>query len=411
MATRKLPRSVLTGTAVLMVAAGLVFAFWPRPLIVDIGTATRGPMTVAIAEEGRTRVKDAHVVSTPVAGLLLRVEAHPGDPVEGGATVVARMRPTNPDALNARTREQARAAVDAAEAALGVAVASLEAVQADLSLAKTDLDRTRQLAATGTVSQAALQRAESVYAATEAQSHTAVAAIAQRKAELTNAQAQLIGFDDRGLLEALEAQLGDIMPIYSPIDGQILQVLQSDETTLAAGVPILSVGDVKTGLEVVVELISADAVRVSAGDAVSFDHWGGATELIGTVTRVEPVGVTKVSALGVEEQRVTVVIDLTTPYADRAGLGHGYRVDAQIAIWQDADALTLPSAALFRHGDGWAVFAVSDEGRAQRRAVRIGQDNGQQAEVLAGLSEGDRLILHPASDLENGARVAPRVIE
>lgn len=410
MARKTLSRPFLTAAAVVVVGGVLALAFWPRAVMVDIGAVTRGEMMVTIDEEGRTRVRNAYVVSTPVEGRLLRVTLEPGDKVTADATVIARMRPRNPAALDVRTREQARAAVAAAEAALNVAKADLEAADADLSLADSDLERTSQLARSGTASQAALDRARSAATAAEARRHTALAAIEQRQAELTNAQAQLIGFDDRGLLMALEDQLGDEIPIYAPIDGRVLRVIQQDETTLHAGSPIVEIGDIGADLEITVELISTDAVQVREGNAVIVEDWGGPEALTGFVERIEPFGVTKTSALGVEEQRVTVVVRIGSPPEQHAGLGHGYRVETRVVIWQENDIVIVPTSALFRQGGAWAVLAVAN-GRARLKTVGIGRDNGLEAQVLKGLEPGDRVVLYPPASLSDGGKVAERAVE
>lgn len=410
MARMKISRNYLILATLAVVAVALAAAFWSRPTIVDIGVVERAPMMLTIDEEGRTRVREAFVVSTPVDGRLLRVEVHPGDPVTKNATVVARMRPANPAALDVRTREQAIAAVEAAQAGLRVAQANLEAARADTDLSKSDLERTERLAESGTASPAALERARGAARAAEARLGTAVAAIEQRRAELQSAQAQLIGFDDQGILEALDNRLGDEIPIYAPTDGVILQVMHEDETTLGAGAAILEIGDITDDLEIVVELISSDAVQVDVGDPVIVETWGGEGVLSGLVIRIEPFGKTRVSALGVEEQRVTTVVRLTSAPDKRAGLGHGYSVEARIVIWQDDSALTVPSSALFRQDGDWAVF-VADGDRAQLRTVEIGANNGQVAQVLGGLDEGARVVIYPPAGLEDGGSVAQRVIE
>lgn len=410
MPRRKYSRTLLIVLAVAVVAAGLAFAFWPKPVMVDMAEATRDRLIVTIDEEGRTRVREAFVVSTPVDGRLLRVAVEPGDPVEKRKTVVARMRPANPAALDARTREQAMAAVEAAEASLAVAEANLAAAQADSDLAQSDLDRTRRLAQSGTASAAALDRAEGAARSAEARLATARAAIAQREAELQSAQAQLIGFDDRGLMEAMDAQLGEEITIRAPADGVILQVIHEDETTLPAGSPILVIGDIGQDLEVVVELISSDAVQVREDDPVIIENWGGDGTLSGVVTRVEPFAVTKVSALGVEEQRVTIVVRLAASGDALAGLGHGYSVEARIVVLERDDALVVPSSAVFRDGSGASVFVVED-GIAARRDIELGADNGRRAEVLSGLEEGARVILYPSDQIQDGTAVEQRVIE
>ncbi|WP_235912895.1 efflux RND transporter periplasmic adaptor subunit [Oceanomicrobium pacificus] len=407
---RRRSRSILMLVAALLVAGGLAYAFWPRPMLVDIGTVTVEPMRLTINEEGRTRVHDAYTVSTPVAGRLLRVEVHPGDQVVEGETVVARMLPTNPAALDIRTREQARALVAAAEAALRVARADLAKATADRDLSQLDLNRARELAERGAISEAAHDRAETTARAADAILDTARAAITMREAELSNARAQLIGIEDQGLATAMRVGEGDAFPLLAPTTGRILQVIQQSETTLPVGAPIMEIGDVDSDLEALVELLSTDAVQVSAGDPVEIANWGGPDILNGVVRRIDPWGFTKYSALGVEEQRVNVVVDFTDPPAKRAALGHGYRVEARIVIWSRDNALTVPSNAIFRDGTGWAAFRVED-GRARHVPVEIGQNNGQKAEVLSGLAEGDAIILYPSATLGDGQAVAQRQLD
>jgi len=401
-------RLALSAIAALLVVGTLTAAFWPQPTLVDMATVDRGPMQVTIAEDGRTRVHEIYVVSTPVAGMLQRVTVEAGDPVTARETIVAQMRPTNPAALDVRTREQALAAVDAAQAALRVAEADRNSAAAAHDLAETDLDRARQLAESGTVSRAALERAETNARATEAALQTAEAAIAMRQAELANARARLIGFDDLALSEAVGNGFEDAIPLRAPIDGRILRVVQESEAVLPAGAPVLEIGDIETGLELVVDLISSDAVQVSRGDPVLIEDWGGPATLHGTVARIAPTAITKVSALGVEEQRVSVDVRFDTPAEARASLGHGFRVEARIVIWQSDSTLRVPSAALFRDGGGWAVFAVDDGGIARLTQVELGRNNGVVAQVRSGLDEGDRVVLYPSAGLAGGDSVAPR---
>lgn len=405
---RKRSRAILTTGAVLLVAGALTAAFWPQPTLVDMGSVTRGTLHLTIAEEGRTRVRDAYVVSTPVAGQLQRVGVRPGDPVVRGETIVAHMRPTNPAALDVRTREQAMAAVTAAEAALRVARADLNAALANRDLARTELDRTEQLVERDIASEAALDRARQSARVAMANVDTAEAAIAMREAEIANAQAQLIGFDDRRLAAAIGGSPDDI-PLFAPADGRILRVMQQSETSLPAGSPIMEIGNIASDLEIVVDLLSTDAVQVAPGDPVIVTDWGGQADLTGEVIRVDPFGTTRFSALGVEEQRVTAVIAFTGPSEDHAGLGHGFRVETRIVVWQADDTLVVPASALFRQGDAWAVFRVID-GVAALRRVQIGPNNGLEAQVLDGLAEGDRVVLYPSSGLSDGMSVAERVI-
>jgi HlyD family secretion protein len=408
---RKRSRLIFTTLATVLIGAGLAAAFWPRATMVDLGQVTRGAMQLTIDEEGRTRVSDGYVVSTPVAGRLLRVSVDPGDAVEKGETVVAHMRPTNPAALDIRTREQARAAVEAAEAAQRVALADLNSAVASLDLASSELARTERLAERDIASDAALDRARQVARVAQANVDTAEAAIAMRRAQVDNARAQLIRFDDRGLANAISGENGaDDIPVYAPITGRILQIMQQSEITLSAGTPIMEIGDIDGDLEVVVDLLSTDAVQVTVGDPVLIEDWGGPHALNGTVSRVDPFGITKFSALGVEEQRVSAVIEFSEPSDARAGLGHGFRVEARIVVWQDPDTLIVPSSALFRVGADWAVFRVIDV-KAQRQIVVLGRNNGIEAQVLDGLEDGDTVILFPTSGLTDGVRVTQRVAD
>ena len=316
---RKRSRSYFAITAAVCVAVALAYAFWPRPLSVDMGKATMGPMMVTINEEGFTRVHDAYVVSSPVAGRLLRVEVEPGDPVLKGETVIAQMRPTSPALLDIRTREQARASVTAAQATLRVARADLNKAKSDLDLATQELDRTRKLAETDTASKAALDRAEAAFRVASAARDSAEAVISVREAELDNARARLVGFEANS--GSSPDNGGAEVPLTAPTTGTVLRVMQKSETTLAAGTDIMEIGNIDHDLEVVVELLSTDAVQVSPGDRVKIDDWGGGKELEGVVDRVEPWGYTKYSSLGVEEQRVKTIIRFTSPQKRAAKTG------------------------------------------------------------------------------------------
>ncbi|WP_420430778.1 efflux RND transporter periplasmic adaptor subunit [Hyphobacterium sp.] len=401
---KKYSRPVVTGIVLVAVAALLAFAFWPRPIPVDIGTVVREPMEDTITEDGRTQVHDAYIVSTPVAGRLRRVEVEPGDAVVRGEDVVAYMAPSNPAVLDVRTREQARAGVSAAEAALRLAQAERNRAVADLELADSELSRQQTLRESGVASEAALDRALRQRRAASAALDAADAAVSVRQAELDNARAMLQGLDGS---EIAASQMIDDIPIYAPATGRALRVIQQSETTLPAGTPILEIGNVENDLEVLVELLSTDAVQVRAGQFVRIADWGGSAAIDGVVERVEPWGFTKYSALGVEEQRVNTIIRFTDPADRPEGLGHGYRVVTEIVIWENDDALVVPSSALFRNGEDWAVYAVRN-GRARAMTVDIDRNNGTQAHVVSGLAAGDRVVLYPSSAISDGVRITPR---
>lgn len=393
-------RWLTLGTA-LVLAVLLVYAFWPGPTPVDTGPVRLGPMVKTLDEEGRTRVRQPYVVAAPVDGRLLRVALEAGDEVVAGETLLARLLPAAPGLLDRRRREQALAGVAAAEAALGVARAERERARAELALAEAELVRGTRLHEQGAVTAAGLDAARRAARVARATLDSAGAALRLREAELAQARAQLLEADAGGGTDQQP------LALIAPVSGRVLQLLQKSETVLAAGTPIMELGDPEGDLEVVVELLSTDAVQVVPGMGVIIDHWGGPAPLAGVVERVEPRGFTKFSALGVEEQRVNAVIRFAGEPARRRSLGHGYRVEARIVVWQEEAALIAPSSALFRDGERWAVLVVEGR-RARLTPVRVGHDNGVEAQILAGLEAGQRLVLYPAPGLEDGARVRPR---
>ncbi|MEQ9316136.1 MAG: HlyD family efflux transporter periplasmic adaptor subunit [Henriciella sp.] len=399
---------ILAGVGAALVLL-LVWAFWPRPVEVDTGLVAERAMTVTMDDEARTRVRDAYVVSAPIAGRLLRVEVEPGDEVIGGEGVIARMLAAPPSALDMRTREQARASVNAADAALRLALADLNSALADQDLASAEFNRAESLARSGTGSEAALDRAQRQKRAADAAVDTAKAAISMREAELANARARLIDFrDDPGATRnpgTVPAD-GTSIPLEAPFTGRVLRVIEESETTLIPGQPIIEIGDVSNDLEVIAELLSSDAVQIEPGDRVIIDNWGGEVPLSGIVERIEPWGFTKFSALGVEEQRVNTIIRFTHPIEERRALGHGYRVEVRIVVWEEEAALTVPSAALFRLDGGWAVFTLSN-GRVRLRRVEVTRNNGELAAISSGLEAGVEVVLYPGQDLADGMRATP----
>ncbi|MEO1136486.1 MAG: HlyD family efflux transporter periplasmic adaptor subunit [Pseudomonadota bacterium] len=404
-------RTAVIAAAAVLVGAIMLYAFWPRPLGVDLGEAQRGPMMVTIDEEAKTRVRDAYLVSAPVAGRLMRVDVDPGDEVVQGETIIARLTPANPSVLDVRTEEQARAAVGAAEAALMLARAEMRRAAADADYARAELNRTQQLRESDTVSEAALDRAQRAWRSADAALDTARAAVSLREADLANAQAMLMTppeAERKALGTNPHPQLS--IPLRAPISGRILRVIQESETIIPAGAPILEIGDPQSDLEIVAELLSTDAVQVSAGDRVIVDKWGGGPPLEGIVQRIEPWGFTKFSALGVEEQRVNAIIEFAGDETAHQRLGHGFRVEVRIVVWEDDAALTVPSSAVFREGEQWSVFRT-ENGRARLRQVQIGQANGIVSQITAGLEEGDAIVLYPGNRITDGARVQQRVIE
>jgi len=400
--TPALKRLVFWGPPALVLALVLAWLFRPAAVPVDLVTVDRGPLTVSVSDEGETRVRDMYVVSAPVPGRMRRIELEVGDPVVADQTLVARIEPSDPSFLDVRSAAEARAGVDAAAAARTHAGAQVRRAQAELDFARAEYERIRALARSHTVSENELDSAQRRARTAEAALAEAQAARQVRESEYQVARARLLA------PSAARERVADCdcVSVYSPVNGRVLRIVNESEGVVGSGTPLVEVGNPDL-LEVVVDLLSADAVRVQAGQRVLIEAWGGDEPLDGVVQRVEPFGFTKVSALGIEEQRVNVVIDITSPRERWARLGHGYRVEPRIVLWESSDVLRVPLSALFRQGERWAVF-VERDGRAELREVEIGQGNGLHAEVRSGLEAGERVVLHPADRVSPGVRLAER---
>ncbi|GAA6155300.1 HlyD family efflux transporter periplasmic adaptor subunit [Pyruvatibacter sp. HU-CL02332] len=398
-------RNIVSIVIGVIVLGAIALAFMPQAVPADLVEVQRGSLAVTVHEEGRTRVKDIYTVSAPVGGRLLRIRSDVGDPVTERVTVVATIQPTDPSFLDARSLGQAEALAKAAEAARTLAEADVARAQAELDFAQSEYRRAKSLAAKGTVSQARLDKARLDMRTRAAALDEAKAAFKMRDFELENARALLIqpgeadGDVDTGAL-------GCCVPVRAPITGRVLRIMQESEAIVLPGAPLIEVGDA-ADLEIVVDLLSEDAVRVSEGDRVLVEDWGGTQDLNGTVRRIEPFGFTKVSALGIEEQRVNVIIDFEDTPEAWSALGHGYRLDTRIFVWEAEDVLKLPVSALFRDGDAWVVFREA-EGEAALTPVEIGRRNALEAEVVAGLEAGDRVVVHPSDRVVDGVSLEPR---
>jgi HlyD family secretion protein len=364
---------------------------------VELARISRGPLVVSVDEEGRTRVRERFVVAAPVAGRVLRIELEPGDRVARG-DVVARLQSEPPALLDARTRAEAVAAVASADAALGHARAEEQRARAALAQVERELTRTRKLTAAGVTTRQDLdtREAEAVLAAEATKA--AVFAVHAASAELERARARVA--------TSGTAHGAGTVTVRAPVDGVVLQRLRESESVVPAGEPLLAISDPRR-IEIVTDLLSTDAVRVKPGARATIEEWGGDTPLPATVRRIEPAGFTKVSALGVEEQRVNVVLDFVDADEDSALLGDAYRVEARIVLWEADHVLRVPTNALVRDGVRWAVY-VARNGRARRSIVELGHQTGQEAEVTAGLSEGAMVIVHPGDLVHDGVRIASR---
>ncbi len=384
-----------------LVAALVALALWralsPAPAPADLAIAERAPMRVTLDEDGRTRVRERHVVSAPQSGRLLRVTLDPGDTVRAG-DVVARLVPTVPSLLDARTRAEAEARVSAARSAVVRAQAAFRAARAAAELARTEAARMA-----GLFAQRAIPEAEHDAAATRARTATGeaeAAAAAEKVAQSELAMARAV------LARPADGAAAEI-PVVAPVGGRVLRVPQESEAVVAAGTPILEIGD-PADLEVVVDVLTADAVGLAPGTPVSIVRWGGPEALEGRVRLVEPHAFTKISALGIEEQRVWVRVDIVTPRTVWAALGDGFEVDARFLLWSGEDVLQVPASAVFRRGDDWAVFRVDDEERARLARVDLGRSNGAAVEIRGGLAAGDAVVDYPGERVAEGVRLEVR---
>ena len=381
--------------ALLIVAALAAAAVWPERIEVDTARLVRGPLEVTIDEEGETRVLERFIVSAPVAGRLQRVELEPGDPVVCGRTVVARLMSAAAPLLDTRTRGELNAAVEAARAAAGEARARRDRAAATFERTQNSARRQASLAGSGAISRDELETAQTATRTAESELRAAEFAVARTDQELRLARARLVA----------PAAGGSVVEVRAPVDGVVLRRLRQSESVVPAGEPLIEIADPHQ-LEVVVDLLSTDATRVSTGDVVWIEDWGGDRPLAARVRRVEPSGFMKVSALGVEERRVNAIIDFTEPFGVQL-LGDGYRVEVRIVVWRQDEVLKVPVGALFRHGDGWAVFEV-DHDRARLRTVSIGERNDKEAQILRGLHVEQSVVLHPPDTLADGARITER---
>ncbi|MBI2993745.1 MAG: efflux RND transporter periplasmic adaptor subunit [Gammaproteobacteria bacterium] len=389
-------------SGLILVLAIVAVGFIPRAMVVDTAAVARGTLRVTVEEEGRTRVIDRFVVSAPVAGFLRRVELNVGDPVTRGE-VVAFLEPLRSTVLDPRSRAEAESRVAATRAAMQASRENVVAADADAKYAAAELARLERLHEKKTVSLEALQQGEANARRTKAALQSAQFNVQVAQFELKAAEAALSYSAAEG---SAAGGAPETVAITAPVAGRVLRIDHESEGVVAAGEDLLELGD-PLSLEVEVEVLSRDAVRIRPGSRVQFDQWGGDELLEGAVRNIEPVGFTKVSALGVEEQRVLVIADITSPAEKWNRLGDGYRVDANFILWEGNSVLNIPTSALFRNQDSWNVF-IALGGRAVRREVTVGRRGGLVTEIVSGLQEGETVIVHPADKLVEGNRVRAR---
>ena len=393
-------RFVIWGALGALLLLALFVAFRPRPLPVDLLEVQPGPMRVTVDAEGITKVKDVFTVSAPVGGLLHRTPLKVGDRVEQGETVVAMIEPTDPAFLDPRAQAESQADVEAAEAARDLAGAELEQARVEKEFAETELRRARELFTKGTVPQRFVDDADRAFRSATAAVAAAEAALDARDHQVKRALARLI----EPVGDQQHADDASAFTLSAPVDGRVLRVFEESETVVTPGAPLLEIGDPML-LEVVADFLSEDAVRVEQHRPAVIEGWGGEEPLEASIRRVEPFGFTKLSALGIEEQRVNVVFDLVSPRHEWSSLGHGYRVIAKVIIWEAPSVLSVPVTALFRQGEQWMLFVYND-GDARLRPVTVGHRAGLQVEIVSGLESGEVVVLNPPEGLTDGAAVA-----
>ena len=378
-------------------AAAVALGLKPKAVEVETGLVARGPLTVRVAEEGKTRIRHRYIIAAPVDGRMRRIGLKAGDEVKAGETVLTAIEPVAAPLLDPRAKLLAQAIVAAREANLSRAAEALAAARSARELADADLKRFQALAA-GAVSEADRDRAGMEASVRAADVRGAEFALQVAGHELAQARAAL----ERPAVTAT----GNAVDVVVPVSGRLLGVMQESETVVRAGTPLAEVGD-PADLEIEAEILSRDAVAMRPGDAVSIEQWGGPQPLSARVRRIEPAAFTKISALGVEEQRVLVLCDLIDPPDEARALGDRYRVEVRVAVWHRDDVLRVPAGALFREGGGWKTFVLRG-GKARAVAVEAGRSDGRFTEVLAGLAEGAEVLLHPPDTVEDGSPVRKR---
>ncbi|MHC4875542.1 MAG: efflux RND transporter periplasmic adaptor subunit [Planctomycetota bacterium] len=398
----KLWRRLVWLVVLACVVGAVVFAFRPQPVLVDTTPVGRGALQVTVDEDGRTRIRERYVVSAPLNGRLQRITLKPGDDVTRETTVVATIEPVDPSLLDERSLAETQARVSAAESTVQRAAALVERAKEVLDRAESELGRVHRLAGENAASPEEVENAQLAFRVASRDHQAAIFSreIADFEREL--AQAALIrsgGQDNSGAS-------AEYLVIRAPISGRVLRVFEENSRVVTPGTPLLELGDA-ADLELEIDVLSSDGVRIRPGQEVIIDHWGGEQPLRGSVRLIEPSAFTKVSALGVEEQRVNVIVDLTDPPEQRQGLGDAFRIEAHIVTWHSDDVLRIPMSALFRSGEHWSVFAVRSD-RAELVTVEPGHRSSLEVEILAGLVEGDEIVLYPGDRIRDGTTIARR---
>ena len=398
-------RLILGAIATLAVIGGLFWALLPQPVPVDLVKARIAPMEVTVTAEGMTRIREPWQVTAPVTGNTTRSPVETGDHVTAGETIVAVIQPAEPAFLDARARRLAEAAVTEAEAAVKLAEAQLERADVELIHFEAELERNKTLAQRGTVSVTMLENSAQAAASARAARQAAQAELELTRATLDRARAQLMGPEAP---EAGGAISECCIRLTAPVSGTVLDVADQNARLVQAGAPLLSIGDLDD-LEIEVDLLSADTIGIAPGTRAHVERWGGEGMIEAEVRRIDPSAFTRISALGIEEQRVRLLLDITSPPENRAGLGDRYRVYVRIVVWSAQDVLQVPRAALFRQDGQWALFVAQDD-RAAIRIVETGRMTADWVQIISGIADGESVVAYPGSRVDAGVRLTARTV-
>ena len=393
-----LRRKILIISVILIVTVLLVYGFLPKTQTVDLVSVTRGPLQITIEEEGRTRLKERFTISAPTAGYMRRVNAKVGDVVKKGQ-IVAVLEPLQSQSLDPRSRATAEASVTSAEASFKAATERERVTSADANYREQKRERLKALVDKGSISKDQFDQIDSEAQKARALQLSAVAEVNLAKSELERAKVTLRNF-------SAVKRNDNAVDVISPVNGAVFRVYRESEGAVNVGDPLMDIGDVGN-LEVRVEVLSSDAVKIKKGTDVLFKRWGNDEPLTGKVRLIEPAGFTKISSLGVEEQRVLVIVEITSPRDQWQVLGDGFRMESHFIIWERENILQIPASTLFRSGKDWAVF-VAENGRARKRVVEIGQRNGLAAQIISGLQENEKVLAYPDDSISDGTKIKQR---
>ncbi|HSI64627.1 MAG TPA: HlyD family efflux transporter periplasmic adaptor subunit [Candidatus Saccharimonadia bacterium] len=396
-------RKLITWTIVLGLVALIGYGLMPKPIEVELGAVSRGPLTVHVVEEGKTRIRNRYIVSAPIAGQMRRVPLKAGDEIIAGKTVITTIEPVMASLLDPRTRVQTEARIKTTEAARAQAAQSLDMAKTAEKFATTNWERTQKLKNSGSISETDRDNAERDYEMKQREVRAGEFALKVAEFELEQAKAALLQLSVPDSEKKME------YPVMASVSGRVLKVMQESAMVVTPGTAILEVGD-PSDIEIEAEILSRDAVAITKGAKVQVEQWGDDQALEAIVRLVEPAAFTKVSALGVEEQRVYVLSDLVNPPEKAKALGDRYRVEVRVAVWHKDDVMLVPAGALFREGSAWKTF-VYDGGKAKKVTIEAGRSDGRMTEVVKGLDVGTKVLMHPPDTVKDGVAVTERTVE